>query len=422
MRTIVGLYDAREDAKETIEALVDAGFPRDKISMATQHKRRREGEIPREQEHGHTDREEATSGGHGGVVLAGLGGLLIGLGTVALPGLGMIAAAGPLASLLTGGHRREDDEGLSGALVALGILREEADLYAEGIRRGATLVLVQAQEGQINKARHLMGNYNPIDIEKRSKSWQSQDRNVEPLHEQEDRQGQELAPEKPDLARNAVQADKRAARRHQVRVRTYEIDEAVEEEVLLHQEHIDVDRVTLDRDLERRDLAFDLEGDGVIELLETQEEVILEKRPRVVGQVRIIRDGDAEPQIVRETFRRHEVDAKRIESDQDEVVSQERQAQRAEMDGQPDYDTYEPEFRRHYQRNLAEDGHDFTFYRPAYIYGCRLARREKGRDRGWADIETEARSRWLEANPDIGWTAVSPAVHESYMRCQAFDG
>ncbi len=423
MRTVVGLYDARRDARETIEALVEAGFPRDRISMATQHKKRKDVEA---------DPARETNA----VVLDGLGSLLIGLGTVSIPELGVIAAAGPLAGLLTGGS----GESLVSALGALGIPLEEAEIYREAVRRSATLVLVQSEESDVEEARTLMGHYNPIDIERRSAGWRQtggreSDRKSESEYEREERQQRQSAGDEREVrpqpeataderqpAKDKQKGVKEAANpggRHGVRVRTYEISQPIEEKVLLHQEHIDVERIELDRDLEIGDPAFDADGEEVIELLETQEEVIVEKYPRVVGLVRVITDVDGETEIVREVSHRQEVEVERSEGGKDVIIAHESERRDTKRDNPGDFEKYEEAFRRHYRRNLAEQGRDFSFYRPAYIYGCRLAKREAGADNDWSEIEGEARSRWLDANPDIGWAEVDSAVHESYRRCQS---
>jgi hypothetical protein len=413
MRTVVGLYDAREDARDTIESLFEAGFPRERISMATQHKSRKVTEEERDRRADPPADQEA---------LSGLSNLLIGLGTVSLPALGVIVAAGPLAGVLTGGS----NGGLVGGLVELGIPREEAEIYAEGVRRGATLILVQSDESQLNEARALMGRHHPIDIDRQSKGWrergwQGYDSDGRPLDEREVEQ-ERAGDQEREIARDAPERTAegfRAEDRQGIRVRTYEVSQPIEEKVQLHHEHVNVEHLELDRDIGTADFALESGEEEVIELHETEEEVIIEKRPRVVGQVRIIKGVDAETEIIRETARRREVEVDRIEGTEDVVVADQPERRDKQTDSDPDYEAYEKEFLRHYERHLAENGHGFSFYRPAYIYGCRLARREQARDRGWSEIEAEARRRWLEANPDTSWIEVDSAVHESYRRCQS---
>ena len=79
---------------------------------------------------------------------------------------------------------------------------------------------------------------------------------------------------------------------------------------------------------------------------------------------------------------------------------------------------HEHEFRRHYETELANTGRDFSYYRPAYMYGCKLAHADQYSAREWKEIEAEARRRWREANDDESWFMVEDAVRTSYTSCQ----
>jgi hypothetical protein len=106
-KTIVALYDDFATAQAAIQDLVDAGFPRDDISlMASDAQGAYRGDTG--------TAETAGTGGSGmltgagiGAAVGGLGGLLVGLGALAIPGIGPM----PLAAALAGAggrwaHRR----------------------------------------------------------------------------------------------------------------------------------------------------------------------------------------------------------------------------------------------------------------------------------------------------------------------------
>src|SRR5947207_11774476 len=88
----------------------------------------------------------AATGAGVGAVVGGLGGLLLGLGALAIPGIGPIIAAGPLVAALGGAAAGAAVGGLIGALTKMGVPEEEAHIYAEGVRRGGTLVTVTADD------------------------------------------------------------------------------------------------------------------------------------------------------------------------------------------------------------------------------------------------------------------------------------
>ena len=83
--------------------------------------------------------DRAEGAGKGACIGAGLGGaagLLAGLGLLAIPGLGPVVAAGWLAAMAVGLAAGAATGGLVGALTEAGVSKEEAPLYAEGVRRG----------------------------------------------------------------------------------------------------------------------------------------------------------------------------------------------------------------------------------------------------------------------------------------------
>ena len=84
--------------------------------------------------------------------VAGAGaGLLAGLGTVAIPGFGPVVAAGWIVATLVGAGTGAAVGGLAGALADAGLSEEEAQTYADGVRRGGTLITVKVDEAQISQ-------------------------------------------------------------------------------------------------------------------------------------------------------------------------------------------------------------------------------------------------------------------------------
>ncbi|WP_079478574.1 general stress protein [Halobacillus salinus] len=84
----------------------------------------------------------AVSGG----ALGGIGGLIAGLGLLAIPGIGQIAAAGPIAAALTGAGIGAGGGGIVGALVGAGMPEHEAQHYENHLKNGKIIVIVEATE------------------------------------------------------------------------------------------------------------------------------------------------------------------------------------------------------------------------------------------------------------------------------------
>jgi hypothetical protein len=190
-KTVVGLFDSFTAAQNVVQELVNAGFPRNDISLLASDRR---GEYARAV--GGTESaagEGAAAGAVGGGVMGGVLGLLVGLGALAIPGIGPVIAAGPLAAALgtagatavAGAGIGAATGGLIGALVGAGIPEEDASFYAEGVRRGGTLVLVKTSDDMANRAYDIMQLAGAVDVDKRGAEWRAGgwtrfDENAEP--------------------------------------------------------------------------------------------------------------------------------------------------------------------------------------------------------------------------------------------------
>jgi len=129
------------------EAIVDqlkmAGFSYDDISVLFPDK---QGSKDFAHEH-HTKAPEgaATGAGAGGVV-GGTLGLLAGIGSLAIPGVGPFIAAGPIMAALSGAAVGAAVGGIAGALIGLGIPEYEAKRYEGKIRKGNILISVHTED------------------------------------------------------------------------------------------------------------------------------------------------------------------------------------------------------------------------------------------------------------------------------------
>lgn len=168
-KTLVALFDSFGDAQSAVQDLVNNGIRRDEISLiATEES----GETTKGSELGHEPASAAAGGAGLGAALGGLAGLLIGLGALAIPGIGPVVAAGPLAAALAGAGIGAVTGGLVGALVDSGVPEEEARYYAEGVRRGGTLVSVRASDDMVQQATDILHRYHPADMHQRATQWQ----------------------------------------------------------------------------------------------------------------------------------------------------------------------------------------------------------------------------------------------------------
>ena len=187
-QTVVGLYDHISQARDTVEDLVDAGFKRDQISFTANASAAEYGKYFDEEgqhrtdidydadydDHEMTSGEGAAAGAGIGATIGGLGGLLMGLGLLAVPGVGPALAAGPIVSALVGAGIGAAAGGLMGALVNHGVPEEEAGYYSEGVRRGGSLVMLTVDDDRVNDVERIMNMHNPVDIDERAAAWKEE--------------------------------------------------------------------------------------------------------------------------------------------------------------------------------------------------------------------------------------------------------
>jgi len=187
MRTIAFLYDTYDDATNTVRDLEAAGVPHDDISIVANNADNR---------YSVSQKTVASDGGAGagtgasiGTVVGGGAGLLAGLGLLAIPGLGPVVAAGWLAATavgaVAGAGAGAVAGGLIGSLTAAGVSEDDAHIYAEGVRRGGTLVTVRTHDRGLAIVEPIMKRHHPVDREARGRAyresgWTTFDENAKP--------------------------------------------------------------------------------------------------------------------------------------------------------------------------------------------------------------------------------------------------
>jgi hypothetical protein len=170
MRTVTGLFDTYEHAASAVRALKDAGIRSADISFIANS--------PEDIEETDAIGEGATTGAELGAVLGGAGGLLAGLGLLAIPGLGPVIASGWLFATamgaVAGAGVGAATGGIVGALTGAGVPEADAHVYAEGVRRGGALVTARVDETHADTAAAILRNANGIDVADRRKTYEEE--------------------------------------------------------------------------------------------------------------------------------------------------------------------------------------------------------------------------------------------------------
>jgi len=418
--TLVGLFDDRSSAEGAVQDLLNAGIGRDKISVVANNEAG-ETQTHSIDEHGNMAASGAAKGATSGAVVGGIAGLLIGAGFTVLPIAGLLLA-GPIAGLIAGAATGAATGGILGGLIGMGIPKEHAEVYAEGVRRGGTLVTVQTDDANTERVHQILDRDGAVDIEERGAYYRANgftgyDEKAKPYTTDEtvtERQ-RYMAPttasaasldttrtapaasidsartttpsDKIEIVEEQLAVGKREVERGGVRVRSFVTEKPVTEQVTLHEEHVNVERHPVDRPLTSTDAAF---RETTMELRETAEVPVVAKEARVVEEVSLNKTATERTETVQDTVRRTDVKVENIGGTETGAT----------MGGTSDYDQ---QWRNHFTTSGYQGSYEE--YAPAYQFGQTL-------DGDWATNEATYRSRWEQTHPGT-WDRFKDAIRHS---------
>jgi hypothetical protein len=204
MKTIVGSFDSFDEAKRVAQALMDDGFRDADVNVIANNASGQYGggmtgaaiegvrsgsrtgsgdalttdgggltaaDNARMRDDVADDASGAATGAVTGGVVGGAAGLAASLIGLAIPGIGPIIAAGPIVAALSGAGVGAVAGGLIGGLTDMGVSKEDAEYYAESVRRGGALVTVRADDARAERAADIMRDHDAVDIERRADQW-----------------------------------------------------------------------------------------------------------------------------------------------------------------------------------------------------------------------------------------------------------
>src|SRR5580692_11196295 len=159
---VFGLFENRASLEAAIDELQRIGFQPADISALLPDR----GQTTDFAHEKHTKAPEgALAGAAAGGVVGGTLGLLLGIGALAIPGLGPFIAAGPIMAALAGAGAGAAVGGIAGALIGMGIPELEAKQYEGKIKNGNILLSVHAEDGkEVTRAKEILKNGGAEDI------------------------------------------------------------------------------------------------------------------------------------------------------------------------------------------------------------------------------------------------------------------
>ena len=328
-QTVTALFDTYEDAAQAVRRVEAAGVPRGDISLVANNTDARHSS--------HVGGETAEDAGNGagagatlGTLLGGGAGLLAGLGLLAVPGVGPVVAAGWLVATLTGAGLGAAAGGLAGSLTGAGMSEADAHTYAEGVRRGGTLVTVRSDEALAGQVAGILDEHGSIDIDERAQTWRGEgwrgpssaaaptgaSAPAGAIHSDPVQAGvgqakavgggtnpgaQEAIP----IVEERLAVGKRVTEHGRVRIHAHVVEQPVTEQVALRGETVHVDRQTADRPLAADEAAF---RERTVEVVERDEVPVVSKEARVVEEIGLRKEVSDRVETVTDKVRRTEVE------------------------------------------------------------------------------------------------------------------
>ena len=208
------------------------------------------------------------------------------------------------------------EKGFFASLKDMFLPEEDRYAYAEGMRRGAVLLTATVEESQVARASDLLEHAGAVDLDAQEATWRKSgwtgydatahsavSTTATGAAETGLRTGQD---ETIKVVQERLIVGKRQVEGGRVKVRAYVVERPVEEQVVLHEESVHIDR----RPVDRAATAADLEAfqERTIEASATSEEAVIGKDVRVVEEIGIRKEAGDRTETVRDTVRETKVE------------------------------------------------------------------------------------------------------------------
>lgn len=156
VKSVIGVFDSRGQAEQAVNALRTQGFTTEEINIVSKNQSKQNNRQGSEYVE-----DDITDGALTGGTLGGIGGLLVGAGALAVPGVGPILAAGPIAAALSGAVAG----GIAGGLIDWGIPAEAGKRYEQHVAQGGILAVIRSDAAKVNQAAQILRQNGAKDVE-----------------------------------------------------------------------------------------------------------------------------------------------------------------------------------------------------------------------------------------------------------------
>jgi len=160
-QTIIGVFESRSNAESAVNSLRQQGFTSEEINIIS---KKAQGHDVNYDGDGDDD---ITDGTLTGGTIGGIGGLLLGAGVVAIPGIAPIVAlaGGPIAAAVGGAIAG----GITGGLIDWGIPAEESQHYEDEVIQGSILAIIRTDAGKSDSVAQILRRNGAKEVKSHSK-------------------------------------------------------------------------------------------------------------------------------------------------------------------------------------------------------------------------------------------------------------
>lgn len=155
-RTVIAVFKSLTQAMEAIREIAETKAASNGISLV----------LPRQNEALDWETAAELDGGAAPQPADPFAGLLVGVNSIDLPGVGPVTAAGPLAGALA----REPGKGLADCLVNAGLTPDRAAYYEQQVGRGMVLAAIRTDNAKSSRVANFLSAFGGRDVEKWSKT------------------------------------------------------------------------------------------------------------------------------------------------------------------------------------------------------------------------------------------------------------
>jgi uncharacterized protein (TIGR02271 family) len=292
-------------------------------------------------------------------------------------------------------------------------LSDDSGDFDEAVRRGSTVVSATVPENRVEDVVRILKDAGAIDIDRRVEDYRRTGyKNFDPKAPAYS--SDEVARERSTyknagtgttipVVEEELQVGKRAVQRGGVRVYSHIVERPVEENIQLTEEHVHVERRPVDRPLNPADTSR--LRDQTIEVTETSEEPVVQKRARVREEVVVGKETTQRTEQVRDTVRHTEVKVEPLGAAGGQNTVQ--------TSGTGEFSA---DFRKNYESNYTKSGLEYAVIEPAYEFGYRMAATSGYTGRKWGDVEDQLKVEYMHAAPEVSWERAKDAIRYGWEK------